>query len=196
MASGVIRVQSLILPPRSPSRRLKRQMQLRVPQVHLDPFVVGQASEDRMRLGGGFAREAAEGLAEARQGFGRGDDLGRQGSTGRLWQLHAWFEGFGEDPLLHRSRQQSEEGGNLERITLVGEVDPGGQMVEGLAERPSAKALKLLLGFGVGERVDIGQNLINRVEAERSSNGCRHDLGCLLMVLGSFRRGRGSLGSA
>ncbi len=89
-------------------------MQLRMAEMHRNPFVVGQGTEDRggvcpePRAPGG--RRTSEKCGAA---LGRGNDLDRQGATGDLRDPNAWLEGVVSARLFIGLRQPSDEEGIL-----------------------------------------------------------------------------------
>ena len=135
-------------------------------EVKCDPFVVMHGSKDRMRSDRALAGKAGQRFAEVREGFVRGDNFGRQCSTGGIRKPHAGLHGLCQDSLLQGPHHASNDEGDLIWQTFVGVIDPGGEMVEVLAEGPVAETSHSAIHFSLRERIDVGQDLIDSVESK------------------------------
>ena len=143
-------------------------MQFRVTHVQVSPFDGFQLAEDRIRQFGRLRIQSIASEPEAGEALGRGEDVLRQRSAGNFGQSPTGVHRLVDIPLSRRPREKADDPRNLRGHAVKSEIDPGGQMPAGLAERPVSQLPQLAFALGGGEFFGIPHDVVNRGEVKRS----------------------------
>src|SRR5688500_17727432 len=118
-----------------------------------------------------LALQPFKGAAEAGVAFVCGKLLGRDRAALYAGNVHAGAHGAVDERVAAKAENPSDDARWLDRIALVAEARPGGQMAECLAERPVPSAAKRARALGGDQAIGVGEGLIDGREAKRATLG-------------------------